>query len=292
MLLPHPLGTTDVTSFEGTFIGDASIAGSLDGESSPKSGNPLRMLTIPIGVLVAILVAAGWYATWASSSAAMDFLGAATSLSVVPRIFLAFLLLVVMMVAMMLPSALPMVLAFRGISRLEAGRPIRPPDNTGTALFASAYFLVWGGFSVLALLGLFAVGILGTAMMMQPASPLLFAPAAVVLAAGGFQMTRLKDTCLRGCQSPMQFVLTRWRTGRSGAIRMGLVHAAYCIGCCWLFMLVLFVAGAMSLLWMGLISVVIFAEKVGPKASWLARTIGVLFLAFGAILAVQAVLTM
>jgi predicted metal-binding membrane protein len=292
MVAARPLVRQFVEGSLRTFIAEPSIAEPVAGESASRIANPLRALTVPLGVLIAVLVGAGWYATWASSTAVMNFLGAATTLAGVPRIFLAFLLLVVMMVAMMLPSALPMVLAFRGISRLEAGRPVRPPDNVGTALFASSYFVVWGGFALIALLGLFALGLMNPLMMPTMAGPLLFAPAGVVLVAGGYQMTRLKDACLRGCQSPMQFVLTRWRTGRGGAVRMGLVHSLYCIGCCWLFMIVLFVAGAMSLLWMGLISIVIFAEKVGPRATWPARLIGVLFLVFGAILAAQAVLSL
>src|SRR3989442_654187 len=89
--------------------------------------------------------------------------------------------------------------------------------------------------------------------------PLAFASAVTLVAAGLWQVTRTKEVCLTHCTSPMSFVLHHWRSGRSGAVRMGFRHSMYCIGCCWLFMLVLFVSGSMSLLWMGGLSVLIFA---------------------------------
>ena len=86
----------------------------------------------------------------------------------------------------------------------------------------------------------------------------------------------------------MGFVMTHWRSGRGGALRMGLRHAAYCIGCCWLFMLVLFIAGSMSLLWMGALSLAILAEKVGSRSALPSRGISAVLLVAGAILAIQA----
>ncbi len=198
-----------------------------------------------------------------------------------------FVLLVVMMVAMMLPSALPMVLTYHGLTRLEAGRPTKPADLSATGAFTSAYFVVWGAFAVVALLGLMALGLLGPL-----SGTLAFVPAGVLVAAGIYQVTRTKEVCLHHCQSPMGFVMTHWRSGRLGALRMGLDHAAYCIGCCWLFMLVLFVAGSMSLLWMGALSVVIFVEKLGPKQLVVSRAIGVLLVILGGLVAVGPFLAM
>src|SRR5438445_7155505 len=110
-------------------------------------------------------------------------------------------LLVVMMVAMMLPSAMPMILAFRGMTRLEAGRPTKPADDAATALFILPYFVVWGAFGVGALIALMGLGLMGSMT-----EPLLFASAATLLAAGLWQVTRTKEVCLAHCTSPMSFV--------------------------------------------------------------------------------------
>ncbi|MGQ0796560.1 MAG: DUF2182 domain-containing protein [Methanobacteriota archaeon] len=253
---------------------------------SPTASDPLRQLTAPMALLVAIVVAVAWYVAWASAdSLAMGAVGMGLDLGP-PGIVAFYGLLVVMMVAMMLPSALPMILAYRAITRLEAGRPTRPPDNPGTALFVLPYFLLWGAFSVVALLGLVALGLVGPFV-----GSIAFVPAAVLLAAGAYQATRTKEVCLAHCQSPMSFVMQHWRSGRAGAARMGVRHAMYCIGCCWLFMLVLFVAGAMSLVWMGALSLAIFAEKVGTRPRATSFAIGAILLALGGVLAVRAVVS-
>ncbi len=255
----------------------------MEGETVRGPRDLLRSLTLPIAALVAVLVVAAWYVTWVTSDVMMAFVGVPTSSEGALGLTLAFLLLVVMMVAMMLPSALPMVLTYAGITRLDHGQAVRPADRVGTAFFASAYFVVWGLFAVVALLGLMGLGLLGPVD-----GAWLLVPAAVLLASGAYQVTRAKEACLSACQSPMGFVMTHWRSGRRGAWRMGLDHAAYCIGCCWLFMLVLFVAGAMSLLWMGAISVAIFLEKTGWRPVFVSRAIGVALVAVGFLFAAQA----
>src|SRR5438552_18798944 len=120
--------------------------------------------------------------------------------------------------------------------------------------------------------------------------PGLLLSAAALLAAGVWQVTRTKEICLSHCTSPMSFVMRHWRSGRIGAIRMGLRHSLYCIGCCWLFMLVLFISGSMSLLWMGGISVVILTEKLGVRTEFFSRVIGVLLVGLRALAAIGAVL--
>jgi len=246
----------------------------------------LRHLTIPVAAAVALVVGAAWYATWASADLLMALM-AAPAIFASANLALFFALLVVMMIAMMLPSALPMILAYRGITRLEAGRPTKPPDNVATALFVTPYFFVWAAFGVLALVALMAFGLMGAMT-----SPLVFASAVTLVVAGLWQVTRTKEVCLTHCTSPMSFVIQHWRSGRIGAMRMGFQHSLYCLGCCWLFMLVLFVSGSMSLLWMGGISVVIFAEKLGTRPVLSARVVGVLLLALGALAAVSAFLAM
>jgi len=239
----------------------------------------LRHLTIPVAAALALAVGAAWYATWASTGTLMTLV--APSILGSTDLVLFFVLLVVMMVAMMLPSALPMIVAYRGMTRLEAGRPTKPADNAGTALFILPYFLVWGAFGVAALLALSALGLMGAMT-----SPFAFASAVTLIAAGLWQVTRTKEVCLIHCTSPMSFVLHHWRSGRIGAARMGFRHSLYCVGCCWLFMLVLFVSGSMSLLWMGGLSVVIFAEKLGVRTLLFTRAIGVILVTLGALVAV------
>src|SRR5437667_431004 len=248
----------------------------------------LRRVTIPVAAAVALVVAAAWYATWTSS----DFLMAlmAPSTIVLSDLVLFFALLVVMMVAMMLPSAMPMILAFRGMTRLEAGRPTKPADNTATVLFVMPYFLVWGAFGVAAILGLIGLGLIGA--IGTTSGPFVFASAVTLVAAGLWQVTRTKEVCLTHCTSPMPFVMRHWRSGRIGAIRMGLRHSLYCVGCCWLFMLVLFISGSMSLLWMGGISVVIFAEKLADRTLLVSRALGALLVAFGTLAGVRVFVAM
>lgn len=249
----------------------------------------LRGITVPVTIAVAVVVAIAWLVTWATSDVMMSLpsfpMGPPTPLELAAF----FLLLVVMMVAMMLPSALPMVVAFRGLTRLERGRSVRPADNLATALFVTPYFLLWGGFGVLALLGLLALGLVGSMESPMP-GPITLAPGFALLLAGTWQVTRTKEVCLSHCQSPMGFVMRHWRSGRFGAFRMAMRHSLYCIGCCWLFMIVLFVAGAMSLAWMGGLSVAIFAEKVGWRADLIRRGIGVVLVVLGAALLLPMVL--
>ena len=236
-------------------------------------------------MFVAIAVAVAWYVTWSSMDLMNELMMPEMAVSEPAALAVFLVLLAVMMVAMMLPSALPMILAYRGITRLEEGRPVRPADDVGTLLFVLPYFLVWGAFSVVALLGLMALGLIGPFT-----GALAFAPAVVLLAAGLYQFTRPKDVCLSHCESPMGFVMHHWRSGRAGAVRMGSRHAMYCVGCCWLFMLVLFVVGAMSLAWMGIVSIFIFAEKVGSERFPVKRLIGVVLLVLGGIVALRAAL--
>jgi len=180
-----------------------------------------------------------------------------------------------------------MILAFRGMTRLEGGRPTKPADNLATALFVLPYFLTWGAFGVAALLALMALGLMGSI-----SNVVVFASAATLAAAGLWQVTRTKEVCLTHCTSPMGFVMRHWRSGRVGAWRMGLRHSMYCLGCCWLFMIVLFVAGSMSLVWMGGLSIVIFVEKVGVRPVLFSRAIGLGLVVLGALVGIRALGTL
>lgn len=173
----------------------------------------------------------------------------------------------VMMFAMMLPSAGPMVLTFAA----TAGEP-RTKSFTG--LFISGYLVIWTLFSVGATLLqwlMHSLGLLGPDA--QVLTPKL--GAALLILAGLYQFSPLKYACLSTCRSPANFLVTEWRNGARGAFVMGLRHGMYCVGCCWMLMLLLFVAGVMNLLWVAGIAAVVFVEKTLPSQAPFFRVVGI-----------------
>jgi predicted metal-binding membrane protein len=183
----------------------------------------------------------------------------------------------VMMVAMMIPSATPMILTYANISRKRHAeqRPFGP-----TTLFVFGYVTVWVGFSLVAATGQW---LLHSATLLSPmmvtTSTLL--GSALLIGAGLFQFTSLKHRCLQLCRTPLSFFLNEWREGKSGAFQMGFKHGAYCLGCCWLLMALLFVAGVMNLLWVALLAILVLLEKLLPAGPVVARIAGVAFLLWG-----------
>ena len=192
-----------------------------------------------------------------------------------------FAMWVVMMVAMMLPSAAPVVILFLGVLRRRHGSrlPLVP-----TAAFLGGYLVVWAGFSLLATVaqwGLHRAALLSADTMR--ATPLV--AGLLLLVAGAFQWTPAKRTCLSHCRSPFHFFATEWREGPRGALVMGLRHGGWCVGCCWLLMSLLFVAGVMNLAWVAVLAVVVLLEKVTPAGPLLGRAVGVLLGLWGVWLA-------
>jgi len=182
-----------------------------------------------------------------------------------------------MMVAMMLPSAAPMILTFGMVNRKrrEREQPFVP-----VGLFVLGYFLVWIIFSALAAAaqwGLHAAALLSPVMIST--SPLF--GGALLIFAGLFQWTPLKNACLTHCRSPLSFLLTDWREGRAAALWMGLRHGAYCTGCCWFLMALLFVAGVMNMWWVAAITLLVLLEKVAPRGLWVGRAAGLVLVAWG-----------
>ena len=169
----------------------------------------------------------------------------------------------VMMVAMMLPTALPAVTVFDGLSRHRAPN-VRPAVCTG--LFIAGYLAVWTIYSIVAAAGQVALShaALLTPMLKSTSQALSIA---ILLAAGVFQFTALKEKCLTQCRTPFAHFLAEWRDGKAGALVLGLKHGSYCVGCCWALMAVMFVVGAMNLLWMAALTVLMLMEKVAP-ARW------------------------
>lgn len=178
-----------------------------------------------------------------------------------------FVMWAVMMAAMMIPSAAPMILLHAAILRKRSDG--QPPGAT-TSAFAAGYLIVWTGFSALATAtqwSLEQAALLSP--MMVSTSPYL--GATLLIAAGLYQMTNLKEGCLKHCRSPIHFLSAHWRTGTGGAFRMGLDHGVYCVGCCWVLMALLFVGGVMNLLWIAALSAFILVEKIAPRGIFAGR---------------------
>ena len=196
---------------------------------------------------------------------------------------LMFLMWAVMMVAMMLPSAAPMILLFATVSRKqrEQGHPVAP-----VGVFASGYAAVWAVFSLGATL---LQWLLEQAALLSPMmvsnSPLL--GGGLLIAAGLYQWTPLKHACLKHCRSPIHFLAHGWRKGRGGAFLMGLEHGAFCVGCCWILMGLLFVGGVMNLLWIAAIAAFVLIEKVLPHGPLAGRLSGGLLIAAGSFVILQ-----
>jgi predicted metal-binding membrane protein len=199
------------------------------------------------GVLVAALAAGCWaLLLWMDDEMPMAFglwIGAWTA----------------MMAAMMLPSASPLVLLYA-----------RRGNTADSALLMGGYLLVWA-----------AVGLVAyeaDRRVMDPGDGLV---AGVLIAAGAYQFTPLKSGCLRRCRNPADFLVTHWHPGPVGALRIGMEHGAYCIGCCWTLMAVLVLVGAMALGWVAVIALAVAAEKLLPQGQALARVVGIALITAG-----------
>jgi predicted metal-binding membrane protein len=189
-----------------------------------------------------------------------------------------FLMWAEMMVAMMLPSAAPVMLTFARVNRerRKQERPFVP-----TSLFLLGYLIVWTAFSLGAAVLQWALH--GAALL----SPMMASNSSrlsgiVLIATGIFQWTPWKRACLSQCRSPLTFLLADWREGPMGAIKMGIKHGAYCAGCCWLLMVLLFIAGVMNMWWVAAITALVILEKFLPRASWFPSAVGIACVAWGA----------
>jgi len=184
----------------------------------------------------------------------------------------------VMMVAMMLPTAAPTVLLVTTLAWERQDNSNLVP--TTTMLFALGYLLVWSGFSLGATLlqwRLDGAGLISERMAFGNA----ILASAVLIAAGVYQWTPLKDACLRHCRSPTEFLVRHWRQGLLGAVGTGVRHGFFCLGCCWMLMALLFVGGLMNLAWVGAIALFVLLEKAMPGGDWMSRFSGVLLVAWG-----------
>jgi predicted metal-binding membrane protein len=197
-------------------------------------------------------------------------------------VWFTFLMWTIMMVGMMTPAAAPVVMLFAGMEATRQQRRIPIAALT----FGLGYLVVWAAFSVCAAVaqwGLHEATLLSPAM--RASSPRL--GGAMLVAAGAYQLTPLKTACLSHCRSPLGFLMTNWRNGAAGAFAMGLRHGAYCVGCCWALMTVLFAVGVMNLAWVAVLAGFVLFEKLSPVGLTLSRAAGVMLVLSGLILALR-----
>jgi predicted metal-binding membrane protein len=192
---------------------------------------------------------------------------------------LVFVMWAVMMVGMMAPSAAPMILMYARVGRQGkiAGKPF-----AATGWFATGYFLAWAGFSLAATLVQWVLereALLDARM----ANTNILVGAAVLIAAGIYQWTPIKDACLAKCRTPFGFLMSHggFRSNVGGCIRLGLLHGIYCVGCCWVLMALLFVVGVMNVLWIAFLALLVLVERLTPWGRWVGRLAGVICIAVG-----------
>jgi predicted metal-binding membrane protein len=190
---------------------------------------------------------------------------------------------VVMMAAMMFPSIAPMVLMH---VRIQEGRRERGEAGVAgaTALFVAGYLLAWAAAGLIGY-GIFQLGKAATGDLFSWDNAGPYLAGGIVCGAAIYQLTPLKDVCLRHCRSPFAFLMQHWHAGRLGSLRMGVVHGGWCVGCCWALMAALFALGVMSLGWMAFIAALIAVEKLLPWKALANRGIAVLLLVLGLALA-------
>ena len=224
---------------------------------------------------LAIVTALGLWATFYSGDAMMS--PASPAPGTVAYAVLLFIMWWTMMLAMMLPSAAPAILIYGALSRkfAEKGAATAP-----LALFVAGYAAVWTGFS--AAVGALQISVRNfvplTGMMAVISTTL---GAALLIGAGLYQLSPLKQACLRKCQTPLMFFARNWRKGYGGALRMGLSHGLYCVGCCWVLMGLLFYGGVMELRWIVGLALYVAAEKLIPAGARLSRITGISLIGWG-----------
>jgi predicted metal-binding membrane protein len=249
-------------------------------QSVPESAVFLRRepATVLTYALLLVVAAVAWVDVFRSASGMDDMAG--MEMVMMPTVADGVLFVAawtIMMAAMMLPSASPMIALYAATQRNAPSPVVR---ILAVAQFALVYLMLWAATGVpihFATLALAAVG----------STALAYGIAGVLIVAGVFQLSPLKQVCLRNCRTPVGFLLGHWRPGWRGSLTMGWAHAVYCLGCCWALMLVLVVAGAMGLPWVLLIAAVVTGEKLLPFGERLAWVAGVGLVLLGVVVAVR-----
>jgi predicted metal-binding membrane protein len=267
---------------------------SADAVSPSGDPRPARdRATVLTSVVLLVVAAAAWVSVVRSSLRGDDDMMMTMPMPVTVADGFAFVVgWGIMMTAMMLPSALPMISLYGAMRRGAAGGDATQGSAAGSAAqgvpvaaFTAVYLLAWAASGV-------PVYLAHTLLMTLSGPAFAYGIAIILLAAGAFQLSPLKQACLRACRSPLGFLLGHWRAGRRGSLALGWSHAMYCLGCCWALMLVLVAAGAMGLRWVLLITAVVAAEKLLPGGEWIARAAGAAFLLLGVTMAARPELAM
>jgi predicted metal-binding membrane protein len=236
-----------------------------------------RSLKLQRNIILALLIG-GAAAAWAMliwQQASMDMAMNTPTMGLRAPLFLA--LWVLMMAAMMFPTAAPMILTYH---RVQAGKRQRGEAFVTTWIFVAAYLLVWSLSGVAAYAGAIAAEGLAQRAALSPSTAARIG-GAILMVAGLYQLTPLKDFCLSKCRTPIGFIMTSWRDGALGALRMGVEHGLFCLGCCWLLFLILFPLGVMNIAAMAVITLLIFAEKTLPAGNHLAKAAGAALVIYG-----------
>lgn len=244
-----------------------------------------------VAIGLAALVALAWFYVWGGAGMGMSALDM-TSATLFPHrqedmlgemdvsAPVIALMWWVMMIAMMTPSAAPLVLLYIRVARhrdaeQSAGAAIAP-----AAFVAAGYLLAWMAFSLVAAAVqelLQPAGLISGMMLWSKTAAL---SATVLAAAGLYQLSPLKRSCLAKCRAPAQFLVRHWKPGRLGAVWLGVRHGAYCVGCCWLLMALLFVGGVMNLVWIAALTLFVLVEKLAPRGPFISTVSGVFLLAW------------
>lgn len=245
---------------------------------APEKGRVRRQERAIVIGAIAVLAALAWLWTWLGAGMPMGAEAMPGMKRAGPPLALALAMWWVMMMAMMLPSAMPVVLLYGRVRRMHQASGAVAPSG----IFLAGYMLAWLAASAFAA----EVQIIATRVgLLDPMTMAAMSPAAAgaaLLAIGLYQFSPTKDACLAHCRSPAAFLARHWRPGIRGALRLGLLHGGYCIGCCWLLMFLLFVGGVMNFAWIAGVTALVAAEKLLPGARWVPRSAGVIAIAWGA----------
>jgi len=198
-------------------------------------------------------------------------MGGSTAMAMRPPLSALVIMWWVMMAAMMLPSATPAILLYGRVREMRN----RDDGIAESWIFLAGYLSVWLLFSLVAAS---AQWLLAAPSMGLPGR---WAEGTILLIVGLYQLSPIKAACVRECRSPAQFISRHWRSGWRGAVRLGALHGAYCVGCCWMLMALLFVGGVMNLLWIVALTIVVAVEKLAPRGPLLGRAAGVAMIGWG-----------
>lgn len=256
------------------------------GETPPLVQNPQFLAFTAL----AVIAVACWWFLVVSEAAMMSMSGDGVIAEMMfmmmrpgetaPYLAAAAVMWTVMMIAMMTPAVVPMAAVFRGMYR-------GPDEVRATLVFAGGYLAAWLVFSVIAAVVQWLLHDSRYLHGMALATTTRTA-GVLLLLAGCYQLTPLKEVCLSRCRSPIGFFMQHWREGLCGAFSMGWRHGLFCIGCCWVLMLLMFAGGTMSVMTMAALSVFILAERLLPAGPWSARLPGLVMIALGGAIALIA----